>query len=63
MKIRLALPPLLAALLGLEFKILIQAFLDIRAGLTFENYFVCPHSVFKYFVYLRTNSEFYPVQQ
>jgi hypothetical protein len=50
MKICLALPPLLAGLLVLEFKLLILAVRDIRAGLTFENYFVCPHSVFKHFV-------------
>jgi len=50
MKIHLVLPPLFAGLLGLEFKILSQTVLNIRAGLTFENYFVCLHSVFRYFV-------------
>jgi len=52
MKIHLVLPPLLAGLLGLEFKILSQAVLYIRAGLTFENYFVSPHSAFKHFVFI-----------
>jgi hypothetical protein len=50
MIIHLVLPPLPAGLLDLEFKILSQAVLNIRAGLTFENYFVFSHSIFKYFV-------------
>jgi hypothetical protein len=50
MKIHLALPPLFAGLLGLEFKILSQAALYVRAALTFDNYFVCPHSLSKHLV-------------